>query len=206
MSDPRSDVPAGPDSEAAQDRTQTDPERHYEPPADVPDVAAEPPLSEEMTEPVAAAPDELAAESLPDGTGPAASPLTAAAPEGRTRRQRPQAAPAPVPSPRITGPYAIVETGGKQYRVSVGDTLSVERLPAEAGSEITLDRVLLLGGDGSTRIGTPTVEGAVVTARVEDHGRGEKIVVFKYKAKKRYRRRLGHRQALTRLAITGIAC
>lgn len=101
--------------------------------------------------------------------------------------------------------YAIIETGGKQYRVKVGDRISVERLAAEAGGDISIDRVLLLGGDGSTRIGTPVVEGASVTARVDDHFRGEKIVVFKYKPKKRYRRRIGHRQELTHLTITGIA-
>jgi large subunit ribosomal protein L21 len=100
--------------------------------------------------------------------------------------------------------YAIIETGGKQYRVSVGDRISVERLPSDAGGEITIDRVLLLGGDGTTRIGMPVVEGATVTAHVDDHFRGEKIIVFKYKAKKRYRRRIGHRQELTRLMITGI--
>ncbi len=103
-----------------------------------------------------------------------------------------------------TRPYAIIETGGKQYRVGVGDTLSVEQLPVEAGADVTLDRVLLLGGHGATRVGTPTIAGAAVTARVDDHYMGEKIVVFKYKAKKRYRRRLGHRQSLTRLTITGI--
>ena len=100
--------------------------------------------------------------------------------------------------------YAIIETGGKQYRVKIGDHISVERLPSEAGGEIVIDRVLLLGGDGSTRIGAPVVEGATVTATVDDHFRGEKIVVFKYKAKKRYRRRIGHRQSLTHLTITGI--
>ncbi|HVL23971.1 MAG TPA: 50S ribosomal protein L21 [Thermomicrobiales bacterium] len=98
----------------------------------------------------------------------------------------------------------MIETGGKQYRVSVGDHITVERLASEAGSEITLERVLLLGGDGSTRIGTPVVEGAAVTATVDDHHRGEKLVVFKYKPKKRYRRKMGHRQELTRLTITGI--
>jgi len=75
-------------------------------------------------------------------------------------------------------PYAVIETGGKQYRVSEGDYLNVERLPDEAGSEITIDRVLMLGGDGSTRIGTPVVDGATVTATIDEHLRGEKIVVF----------------------------
>ena len=103
-----------------------------------------------------------------------------------------------------TAPYAVIETGGKQYRVAVGDTITVERLATEAGNEITFDRVLLVGGDGSTRVGTPVVDGAAVTASVDDHHRGEKIVVFKYKPKKRYRRKMGHRQELTRLTITGI--
>jgi large subunit ribosomal protein L21 len=100
--------------------------------------------------------------------------------------------------------YAVIETGGKQYRVSEGDHITVERLAAEQGSEITIDRVLLIGGDGSTRIGTPVVEGATVSATIDEHKRGDKIVIFKYKAKKRYRRKTGHRQELTRLTITGI--
>ena len=101
-------------------------------------------------------------------------------------------------------PYAIVETGGKQYRVQVGDRLSVEKLPHEPGAEITLDRVLMIGGAGAARVGTPTVAGASVSATIEEQYRGDKIVVFKFKAKKRYRRRTGHRQSLTRLAITAI--
>ena len=112
----------------------------------------------------------------------------------RTRKEKPAAA---------TG-YAIIETGGKQYRVKVGDRIRVERLPAEAGSDISIDRVLLLGGAGSTQIGAPVVDGAAVTAHVEAHPRGEKIHVYKYKAKKRYRRKIGHRQELTVLTITGI--
>ena len=161
-----------------------------------PEVAA-PAIEPAATVAAEPAPAE-GAEPAPDEAG---EPATA--PERPKRRERaPKAA---TPGPRPLAPYAIIETGGKQYRVSVGDTLSVERLPAEAGSEITIDRVLLLGGDGATRVGTPTVAGAAVTARVEDHLRGEKIVVFKYKAKKRYRRRQGHRQELTRLTITGIA-
>jgi|SRR5687767_3984059 large subunit ribosomal protein L21 len=100
--------------------------------------------------------------------------------------------------------YAVIETGGKQYRVSEGDKITVERLAVEAGSDVTIDRVLLMGGDGSTRIGTPVVDGASVTATVTEHNRGKKIEVFKYKAKKRYRRHTGHRQEQTRLTITGI--
>lgn len=102
-------------------------------------------------------------------------------------------------------PYAVIATGGKQYRVKVGDRISVERLHVDTGSAITIDQVLLLGGDGSTRIGTPIVEGARVEATVDAQDRGEKLVIFKYKAKKRYRRRTGHRQELTRLTITGIS-
>ena len=100
--------------------------------------------------------------------------------------------------------YAIVETGGKQYRVKVGDVLSVEKLDGDAGAEITFERVLLIGGAGDVTVGTPVIEGASVAATIADQYRGEKIVVFKYKPKKRYRRRTGHRQSLTRLAITGI--
>jgi large subunit ribosomal protein L21 len=100
--------------------------------------------------------------------------------------------------------YAIVETGGKQYRVRVGDVLSVEKLDGDAGSEVSLDRVLLIGGDGDVRIGTPVVDGASVAATIADQYRGEKIVVFKYKPKKNYRRKTGHRQSLTRLQITSI--
>src|SRR5690349_3698998 len=77
--------------------------------------------------------------------------------------------------------YAIVETGGKQYRVKVGDRIRVERIHADAGSDITLDRVLLLGGTGATTVGAPVVDGASVAAHVEDHPRGEKLYVFKYK-------------------------
>jgi large subunit ribosomal protein L21 len=100
--------------------------------------------------------------------------------------------------------YAIIETGGKQYRVAVGDRLSLEKLPSEAGTEFTFDRVLMIGGDGAPRVGTPVVSGASVNATIEEQYRGTKIVVFKYKPKKRYRRRTGHRQALTRVAITAI--
>ncbi len=101
--------------------------------------------------------------------------------------------------------YAVIATGGKQYRVKVGDRITVERLPAEAGTDVTIDQVLLVGGAGETRIGTPVVEGASVTAHVDLHDRDKKIIVFKFKAKKRYRRRTGHRQSLTRLTITGIS-
>ena len=107
-------------------------------------------------------------------------------------------------TPRAPAPYAVIETGGKQYRVSVGDVLSVEKLDQDAGTDITFDRVLLVSSDGATRVGTPTVAGATVVAAVQEQYRGEKLVIFKFKAKKRYRRRTGHRQSLTRLAITAI--
>lgn len=101
--------------------------------------------------------------------------------------------------------YAVVETGSKQYRVSVGQTIDVERLAVEAGSDIALDHVLLVGGDDAElRIGTPMVEGAKVVATVAEHHRGEKLIAFKMKAKKRYRRKIGHRQELTRLTIKEI--
>ena len=77
-------------------------------------------------------------------------------------------------------------------------------MDAEPGSEVVIDRVLLLGGEGPVRIGTPVVEGATVAARIDEQYRGDKIVVFKYKPKKRYRRKMGHRQSLTRLEITAI--
>jgi large subunit ribosomal protein L21 len=101
--------------------------------------------------------------------------------------------------------YAIVETGGKQYRVRPGDTIAVERLPGEVGETLDLERVLLVGGDGDeTRLGTPALDGAVVRAEVLEHARGQKVIVFRYKSKVRYRRKTGHRQPLTRLRITDI--
>jgi large subunit ribosomal protein L21 len=100
--------------------------------------------------------------------------------------------------------YAVIETGGKQYRVSPGQTVEVERLPAEPGASVTLERVLLVSGDGSTLVGTPTVPGGRVVATVAREGRGKKIVVFRYNAKKRYRRTKGHRQDYTYLMVTDI--
>ena len=101
--------------------------------------------------------------------------------------------------------YAIVETGGKQYRVKPGDTIAVERVAGEPGEVLDLGRVLLVAGEGdAARVGSPGVPGAVVRAEVVEHARGDKIVVFRYKSKVRYRRKTGHRQALTRLRITDI--
>jgi large subunit ribosomal protein L21 len=98
----------------------------------------------------------------------------------------------------------VVETGGKQYRVVVGETLDVEKIPAEVGETVTLDRVLLVVGDEGMRVGQPTVEGAQVRATVVDQDRKRKVIVFKYHNKNRYRRKIGHRQPFTRLRIDEI--
>ncbi len=100
--------------------------------------------------------------------------------------------------------YAIVRTGGKQYRVEEGRTLSVELLPAKEGSSVELKDVLLIADDGEVTVGTPTIDGARVLADVEAHDRAKKIIVFKYRAKVRTRKKTGHRQHLTRLAVTEI--
>jgi large subunit ribosomal protein L21 len=100
--------------------------------------------------------------------------------------------------------YAILETGGKQYKVRAGDTLQVEKLAAEPGQTIELGRVLMLAGDDDVAIGSPVVEGAKVLAEIVDQRRGPKIIVFKYKAKVRYRRKTGHRQSLTTVRIKEI--
>ncbi len=100
--------------------------------------------------------------------------------------------------------YAIIETGGKQYKVQEGDELYVEKLDQEEGSTVTFDRVLGVGNDAGFTAGTPVVEGAVVTAKVERHGKGRKITVFKYKPKKNYRRKQGHRQPYTKIVIEKI--
>ena len=187
-----------------QDRLDAEASADDEAPTESASPAVEPAAAEPATdEPTpAAVADSIApspAASVAD-QAPVEAAASPAQPPRRARRQQPApSAPAPL------SPYAIIVTGGKQYRVSVGDSLAVERLPAEAGTDLTIDRVLMLGGGGAPRIGTPTVAGAAVTARVEDHYRGDKLVVFKYKAKKRYRRRIGHRQSLTRLTITGIS-
>ena len=100
--------------------------------------------------------------------------------------------------------YAVIETGGKQYRVAPGDTLEIERLLTEAGQPHTFDRVLLVSNDGKLSIGTPTVASARVTADVTAHFRGEKKLTFKMKRRKGYHKTIGHRQELTRVKITGI--
>ena len=100
--------------------------------------------------------------------------------------------------------YAIVRTGGKQYRVEEGRALTVERLPVDEGATVELDDVLLIADNGEVTIGTPTIEGARVVARVETNGRAKKIIVFKYKSKVRTRKKTGHRQSFTRLAVSEI--
>lgn len=100
--------------------------------------------------------------------------------------------------------YAIVRTGGHQYKVAVGDQLNVEKLPVEAGEQVELNEVLMVSSDDQVTVGDPLVAGARVTATVVDQHRGDKIIVFKYKPKKRYRRKMGHRQDLTRLSINAI--
>lgn len=99
--------------------------------------------------------------------------------------------------------YAIIATGGKQYRVSEGDIIYIEKLEAAEGSEVTFP-VLFLGGE-TIKAGTPEIVGASVSGKVLQHGRGEKIVIFKYKSKKNYRRKQGHRQPFTKVEITKIA-
>ena len=101
--------------------------------------------------------------------------------------------------------YAIVQTGGKQYRVQKGDTIRVESLPGDEGDEIELKDVRMVSRDGDVTLGTPTVVGAKVTTEVMGHGRARKIGVFKFKAKTRYRRRRGHRQPYTELKVTDIS-
>lgn len=100
--------------------------------------------------------------------------------------------------------YAIVETGGKQYKVQVGQTIEVDKLPAAVGEKVSLDKVLLVATDKGVKVGNPSVEGAKVEATVTLQDAYRKILVFKYRAKKRYRRRSGHRQHFTRLRIDRI--
>ena len=100
---------------------------------------------------------------------------------------------------------AIIVTGGKQYSVAEGDTLFIEKLPAEAGDEVTFDQVLAIVDGENTAFGAPTVKGASVAAKVVKNGKGKKITVFKYKPKKGYRKRQGHRQPYTKVEIGKIS-
>lgn len=99
---------------------------------------------------------------------------------------------------------AIIKTGGKQYLVSPGDKIKVELLDEKEGKEITFSEVLLTDKNRKVEIGTPLVKGAKVQAKVLRHGKGDKLIIFKYKPKKRYKRKIGHRQQFTEVEITGI--
>jgi large subunit ribosomal protein L21 len=101
--------------------------------------------------------------------------------------------------------YAVIRTGGKQYRVAPGDVLRVERLAGEAGAAVEFTEVLLTAGDGTVRVGTPLVEGVCVRGHILEQGRARKILVFKKKRRKNYRRRRGHRQSITTVRVTEIA-
>ena len=101
--------------------------------------------------------------------------------------------------------YAIIETGGKQYKVSEGDTLFIEKLPVEAGDTVKFDKVLAILDGENTKFGAPAVEGASVEATIVKNGKGKKIRIFKYNAKKGYRKRQGHRQPYTKVEIGKIS-
>jgi len=100
--------------------------------------------------------------------------------------------------------YAVIQTGGKQYKVAEGELLKIEKLAGEAGDKLTLDQVLMVVNENGTRIGTPTVKDAKVTVEVIEQGREKKIVVYKYKKRKNYRRKQGHRQSYTKIKIEKI--
>ncbi|MEL6183313.1 MAG: 50S ribosomal protein L21 [Myxococcota bacterium] len=101
--------------------------------------------------------------------------------------------------------YAVVEAGGKQHRVSEGDLVKVEKIEGEVGAEVRLERVLMIAVEGETKVGRPVVEGASVTAEIVRQGRDKKVIVFKKKPNKQYRRKKGHRQPFTHLRIKGIS-
>jgi len=101
--------------------------------------------------------------------------------------------------------YAVVKTGGKQYRVSAGEKLRIEQIGAEVGQEIVLDQVLLVADGEALKMGAPLVSGATVKARVLSHGRGDKVHIFKMRRRKHYRKSQGHRQNYTEIEILGIA-
>ena len=100
--------------------------------------------------------------------------------------------------------YAVIEIGGKQYKVAPKQTIEVERLDVAEGDKVELDRVLFIGGDGDTLVGDPIVKGAKVVATSLGDAKGEKVIVFKYKSKVRYRRKRGHRQTYTRILVNEI--
>ena len=101
--------------------------------------------------------------------------------------------------------YAVIKTGGKQYRVVTGEKLKIEQIPADVGTEITLDQILMVGEGESVKIGTPVVAGATVTATVVSHGRHDKVKIFKMRRRKHYQKHQGHRQNYTELRIEAIS-
>ena len=101
--------------------------------------------------------------------------------------------------------FAVIKTGGKQYRVAAGDKLRVEKLPADVGSEVVLDQVLLVGEGAAVKVGAPLVVGAAVKATVVGHGKGDKVTIFKLRRRKHYKKSQGHRQQYTEIQITGIS-
>lgn len=100
--------------------------------------------------------------------------------------------------------YAVIKTGGKQYRVTEGQTLKVEKLDADQGSNIELDEVLMVADGENVKIGAPYIDGGKVTATVEGHGRGDKVTIIKFRRRKHHRKQMGHRQHFTAIKITGI--
>lgn len=100
--------------------------------------------------------------------------------------------------------YAIIKTGGKQYKVETGEAVYVEKLDVEAGEKVTFDEVILIGGEGTTTVGAPTVDGATVVGTVEKQGREKKVVTYKYKPKKHQHQKKGHRQPYTKVVIDAI--
>jgi len=100
--------------------------------------------------------------------------------------------------------YAVIATGGKQYRVQEGETIEIEKIPGDAGATVTFDEVLLVADGANVQVGTPRVSGAKVTAQVVETGKGEKLLIYKYRRRKGYRRKTGHRQPFTAVKITGI--
>jgi large subunit ribosomal protein L21 len=101
--------------------------------------------------------------------------------------------------------FAVIKTGGKQYRVAAGDKVRVEKLPADVGSEVVLDQVLMVGEGAAVRVGAPLVAGAAVKATVVEHGKGDKVSIFKLRRRKHYKKSQGHRQQYTEIQITGIS-
>lgn len=100
--------------------------------------------------------------------------------------------------------YAIIESGGKQFRVSEGDTIRVPSIDAEVGNQIEIDHVLFVGGEAESKLGSPLLDGSKVVAQVLEHGRAKKIIVYKFKRRKQYRRKQGHRQNFTKVRIEAI--